>query len=199
MDAYDIVRECLIDNLDPYNNNLIIGNSLGGAFTFKFCMENPAFAQRAVLISPAGAPFPTTAEDVIRPFMAKTFGDACKIIERIWTNPKMSNYVIAPLLIRTAAQPGFQSMLESIISIDQDPNGPLAQMLFSPQDLQNFPVPALFIWGDQDHVLPMEMRDYFDAHLPTSVPRIFPSDLGHCPHYENPSFVAQMIKQWMNS
>lgn len=197
IDAYNVVNDCLIDNLEPYGNNLIIGNSLGGAFALKFCLDNPDVAQRAVLMSPAGAPFPTCAEDVIRPFLPTTLSDACKIIERIWTNPKLGNYIFALAFLKIAEKPGFQSMLESIISIDKDPNGPIAQMMFSQKDIEEFPIPALFIWGDYDHILPMEMRTYFDKYFPQTVERYFPEDLGHCPHYEDPKRIAEKIGEWL--
>lgn len=199
MEAYQTVKACLVKNLDPLNNHMIIGNSLGGAFAFRFCSECPELAQSCVLISPAGAPFPTSAHDVIEPFCAKTIGDACKIIERIWFHPTPLSYTLAPVLLHTMAQPGYLSLMESIMDIDTHPDGETAKMLFAPDMLKAFPTRLLLIWGQRDAVLPHEMCEYYDKYLPDSVQRIFPEDMGHCPQLEVPNAVAKLIMDWFSA
>ena len=196
MDAYRCAESCLLKNLDPEDPNLIIGNSLGGAFTVKFCMEHPDYAARCVLISPAGAPFPGSAREIISPFLAKSLADARQIVEHVWTNPPKVAYLLAPLIRMTTAQPGFISLMESIMKIDEDPNGELAQMLFTQNQLADFKTPALFIWGKKDRILPSQMCAYYDAHLPDSVTRYFPDNLGHCPQFEAPKEIADEIMTW---
>ena len=195
-DAYFLARDCLVRNLDPDAPNLIIGNSLGGGFAFRFCYENPEFARRSVLISPAGAPFPVSARAVISRFLVKSFGDACKMIEDVWTHPTKANYLTAPLIMNTAKQPGFISMMQSLIDIDKDPDGPVGQLLFQPEMVKNYHIPTLFIWGQEDRILPVEMRNYFDQYLPDTTTRFFPEDLGHCPHLENAPLIARQIIDW---
>ena len=196
-DAYEIVKTCLLNNLNPMDNNMVIGNSLGGAFTFRFCFECPEFVQSCVLISPAGAPFPTSARDIIEPFCAKSIGDICKVIERVFVKPTPATYLLAPVLLHTATQPGFLSLMESIIEADTNPEGPTAQLLFTPSMLTSFPCHTLFIWGNKDAVLPHEMCEFYDTYPPASVKRLFPEDMGHCPQIENPKFVARAIKDWL--
>ena len=167
-DASEIVKTCLIHNLDPLCDNMLIGNSLGGAFAVRFCSECPEFIHSCVLISPAGAPFPNTAKSVIDPFCAKTIGDACKIIESVWVDPTPVSYMLAPVLLHTMSQPGYLSLMDSIMDIDTHPDGETAQMLPTPEMLSAFQPRTLLIWGQKDAILPHEMCEFFDKYLPFS-------------------------------
>ncbi len=199
LDAYRCAESCLLKNLDPEDPNLIIGNSLGGGFAFKFCMEHPDFSARCVLISPAGAPFPNSAAEVISPFLAKSMADAKKIVDLVWTNPPRLAYLLAPMLRFTTAQPCFISMMQSIMKVDEEPDGELAHWLFKKEQLASFKTPSLLIWGKKDKILPNEMRAFFDENLPDSVARFFPDNLGHCPHFESPKMIADEIIRWRQS
>ena len=199
IDAYDCIRDCLLKNLDPEDQNLIIGNSLGGAFALKFAYENPDYAQKCVLISPAGAPFPKGAHDVIDFFCADTVEQGKKIIERVWVHPSFKDYLLIPAVLHMTKQRGFRSFMKSITDIDDDPHAPLRDMLFSESQLRAYDTPTLLIWGDCDHVLPREMRDFYDGAFGENVTRYFPKDYGHCPQFEVPKTLAASIQKWLNA
>ena len=196
LDAYRCAEACLLKNLEPEESNMIIGNSLGGAFAFRFCADHPDYVSRCVLISPAGAPFPTTAEDVVAPFLTKSLADAKKIVDLVWTKPTKAAYLLAPVIRHTTTQPGFVSLIQSLISLDKNPDGELAQMIFNPGMVSQVRIPMMLIWGKQDKILPREMCAWFDENLPQSVARYFPEDLGHCPQFEAPGRVASEIIRW---
>ncbi|MBQ9816578.1 MAG: alpha/beta hydrolase [Proteobacteria bacterium] len=196
-DAYKCVKTCLLKNLDPDDNNLIIGNSLGGAFTVRFACECPDYANKNVLISPAGAPFPTSAHDVVDLFNVSDLKGVKKIIDRIWVHPKTTTYTLAPFMLHTLKSRGFHSLLKSITDIDDDPQSPTKELIFTPQMLQNIPNPTLLIWGKEDHVLPHKMCEFFDTHLPAQATRIFPDTFGHSPQLEEPEKLAEIIDDWL--
>ena len=197
LDAYACVKECLQTNLTKGAKNLIVGNSLGGSFALKFAIECPEYVSLCALISPAGAPFPVSAHAVIDRFLPHTLAQANKIIDDVWIRPTLGARMIAPLLLHTALQPGFISLMKSITDIDDNPDSPLSDDLFSPEKLRNFNIPACLVWGDLDRILPREMRDYYDKYLPKSVARIFPDDFGHSPQLDTPKRLAHILLKWL--
>ena len=198
-DAYNAVCECLIKNLDPTHRNLIVANSLGGGFALKFALENPNLVQRLVLISPAGAPFPTTAHELIDWFEPSNLEEAANGLKKVFAFPTKKAYLLTPVLRYYSARPGFKSLMKSIKEIDSNPDCNLRALLYSPQELADFHTPTLLIWGDRDMILPRQMRDFFDAHLPDSTTRLFPSNFGHCPQFEQPAELAYYISDWLNT
>ncbi len=197
-DAYNAVSTCLIKNLNPSHPNLLIGNSLGGAFSLKFAKDNPDLIQKLVLISPAGAPFPTSAGDVIDMFMPNDIQQAVLGIKKVFAFPTKKAYLLAPALLGYSARPGFKSLIHSIKEFDSNPESAIRSLLFTPKDLADFQTQSLFIWGQRDKVLPPQMRDFFDEHLNNSTTRLFPSNFGHCPQFEQPFELASYIMDWLN-
>ena len=198
-DAYEAVSACLLKNLDPSNPNLLIGNSLGGGFSIKFAKDYPDLIQRLVLISPAGAPFPGTVSEVLDMFLPKDIKEAIFGLKKAFAFPTKKAYLLAPVLLHYSARPGFRSLMHSIKEIDSNPESRLKSLMFTPEDLADFHTQSLLIWGQRDKVLPSQMRDYFDAHLPNSTTRLFPSNFGHCPQFEQPMELATYIMEWLNS
>ncbi len=199
LDCYKSVRECLLKNLCPESNNLIIGNSLGGAFALNFALDCPDYVARNVLISPAGMPFPSTARSVLKTFCGDSLSDANKVIDKIWVHPTLKARALAPALRHEMRKPAFRSLLESIMEIDDNPSCDLAQMILTPEKLKDYKTKSLLIWGGKDRVLPPAMRDAFDQSLPSCVTRLFPSGYGHCPQFEEPVRVAVQILDWIEN
>ncbi|MBQ9242616.1 MAG: alpha/beta hydrolase [Proteobacteria bacterium] len=197
IDAYECTRACLLNNLRKDKKNLIIGNSLGGSFALKFTLENADIVSRCALISPAGAPFPVSAHAVIDRFLPHSLAQANKIIDDVWIRPTLGARMIAPLLLHTATQPGFISMMKSITDIDDVQDCPLKSWLFTPEELDTLQTPACLIWGGLDRILPREMRDYFDTYLPQNVDRFFPDDFGHSPQLDTPKRLAKILLEWL--
>ena len=197
--CYQSACECLIQNLSPESNNLVIGNSLGGAFALKFALEHPEYVARNVLISPAGLPFPESASAVLRLFCGNSLSDANKVIDRIWVHPNLKARVLAPALRHVMRKPAFKSLLDSIMEIDTNPSCELSKMIMTPEMLKQYHTKSLLIWGGKDRVLPQTMRDEFDKCLPECVTRLFPSGYGHCPQFEEPTRLAVQILDWIEN
>ncbi|MBR4986055.1 MAG: alpha/beta hydrolase [Proteobacteria bacterium] len=199
LDAYDCVQACIQNNLKQDGRHLIIGNSLGGAFALRFALDNPGLVSRCILISPAGAPFPVSAHAVIDRFLPTSLAEANKIIDDVWIRPTLGARLIAPLLLHTASQPGFISLMKSITDMDDNPTSPLRELLFTPEKLATLSCPAALVWGGLDRILPREMRDYFCTYLPQNVDRFFPDDFGHSPQLDTPKRLAQIILKWLDT
>ncbi len=200
IEAYRLLKNALIQTLDPDDDNVIIGNSLGGAFALKFCLECPDLVRQCVLISPAGAPFAAAARDVIAPFCPQSIVQTRDLIGRVFTRPTPATHMfLAPYLRLTTRTRGFRSLMESILELDTNDDAPLRQLLFSPQDLQNLTTHTCLVWGGSDHVLPSDMRNYFDLHLPASAHRVFPPHFGHCPQFEHSRELADIIQNFIHS
>lgn len=194
IDAYHCVRDLLSQKLDPKQQNIILGNSLGGAFAVMFALEHPELTQKLILISPAGAPFPNSAKDVISPFLPKNLQQAADATKRIFLNPSpLTLSIVAPFLRLSSTSKTFRAIMDSIIDIDQNPNGALAKLIFSPDKLQTLKMPGLLIWGKKDQILPPQMRDFFVNHLPDNFERMLPKNFGHCPQFDHPKILSESL------
>lgn len=191
--AYAIARDIVIHEAEPESRNILIGNSLGGAFAMKISLECPDLVTRTILISPAGAPFPTSARDVLDPFLPHTLGETKRLLDTIFVRPGFRSHILAPQVYYTTTRPGFRAFIRSMLAYDTDEDAPVRRMIFRPQDLASCRVPVQLIWGKQDHVLPAAMRDFYDTHLPDACPRLFPETFGHCPQFEEPSALAKLM------
>ncbi len=193
LDAYEIVKAVILRELEPDDKPIIVGNSLGGAFAMRFVLDYPKLVSRAILISPAGAPFPTSAKDVIAPFFVTTHQEAIDILHKIFVRPSLSSDILAPQLLMTARHPCFLTLLTSILQYDTDPESPVRKMILTKEELRQCPVPIQLIWGQKDKVLPQGMRDFYDAYLPDNCTRIFPETFGHCPQFEDTKALASLM------
>lgn len=193
-EAYYVTRDLLIREIEPESDTVLVGNSLGGAFAMKFSLEHPDLLSRAILISPAGAPFPWGAHAVLDPFLPHSLSDAQHLLRAIFVSHHFSTRFLAPHIYYTTTRPGFLSFIRSMLEYDSDENSVIRQMIFKPEDLASCHIPVELIWGRQDHVLPVEMREFYDHYLPQSCRRIFPETFGHCPQFEEPEALASMME-----
>lgn len=194
IDAYEITRDAILRSIDPLETHVLVGNSLGGAFALKLLLDFPNEFQKAVLISPAGAPFPHSAKEVIAPFLPDTIAQAKNIVDRVFVHPtKIHEALLAPLLKASTASPGFRSMLQSIADIDENPDNPLSKLIFTPEQISKIHLPLMLIWGGNDKILPIEMRNFFDKYLPQNAIRVFDADFGHCPQFDAVKPLARIL------
>jgi len=192
-EVYEIARDTLIREIEPGERTILIGNSLGGAFTMKVAMDHPNLIDKAILISPAGAPFPTTAYDVLARFLPKDLNEARQVLRTIYVNHSFKINLLAPAILASTSTLAFHSLIKSMLEYDTDPDSEIRKMIFKPEDLQNCKTPIQFIWGKKDAVLPDEMRQFYDKYLPESCERIYPEEFGHCPQMEMASALASLI------
>jgi pimeloyl-ACP methyl ester carboxylesterase len=54
----------------------------------------------------------------------------------------------------------------------------------------------LILWGDQDHVLPVDSASCLRKLRPDAAFTLIPA-AGHLPHQENPAETAKAIIQWL--
>lgn len=191
IDAYNLTAQAIRLKLSPNAQNIIIGNSLGGAFALKFCVDYPNLAKRCILISPAGAPFDTRAKDIIKTFCPLTQKQARNIVRRVYNHPPAIIEKLLPTILKHMAQsPAFQALMQSIIDIDASPDSPLAKLMFTPSYLQNITTKTCLIWGDNDNILTRSMRDFYNRYLPADAKRVFSKIYNHCPQFEYPKALA---------
>ncbi len=192
-EVYESARDLLIREIEPGERTILIGNSLGGAFAMKIAMDHPTLIDKAILISPAGAPFPTSAYDVLARFLPKNISEAKQILHAIFVKHSLKFDLLSPAILASTSTRAFHSLIKSMLEYDTDPDSEVRKMIFKPEDLQNCKVPIQFIWGKKDAVLPEGMRQFFDANLPPTCERIYPEDFGHCPQIEMASALAPML------
>jgi pimeloyl-ACP methyl ester carboxylesterase len=57
-------------------------------------------------------------------------------------------------------------------------------------------IPVLILWGELDHVIPLEQSDRFMRMLPGAKRVVF-KGVGHVPMEESPTLVAASIRSWL--
>lgn len=192
-DAYQLTHDVLIREIEPGERTILIGNSLGGAFAMKFAVEEPDYISRAILISPAGAPFPTSAYDVLAQFLPHNMSEARQVLHKIFVEPSVGVDLLTPGFFNVTTSPAFHALIKSMLEYDTDPESDIRKLILKPEELQNCKTPIQLIWGKKDAVLPAGMRDYYDKYLPESSARLYPETFGHCPQFEEPAALAALL------
>jgi pimeloyl-ACP methyl ester carboxylesterase len=58
-------------------------------------------------------------------------------------------------------------------------------------------VPALFVWGDRDRLVPASFERHVVAAVPDSTSRVL-SDCGHVPQFEHPQDTARLVREFLD-
>ena len=192
-EAYLITRDILMLEAEPESENILVGNSLGGALAMRFTLDHPEVLTRTILISPAGVPFPVSAHAVLDTFITSSLGETRTLLHRILVHSRITPTLLAPQVYYNITRPAFRGLIDSICEYDTDEDSKIRHLIMQADDLASCKVPVQFIWGKQDHILPEEMRDYFVRYLPDFCTFIYPETFGHCPQMEEPKLLADIM------
>lgn len=201
------LRDLLIEL--GHDRATVVGQSLGGGIAMQFAYQHPEYCERLVLVSSGG------------------LGDDVSLLLRMLTLPGL-DYVlpvaflpiireqivnVAGLLGKIGVHPSPQvvQMWQAYDSLgDGETRTAFLHTLRSVVDLQGQRVsahdrlhlaadlPALIVWGDHDHIIPVQhAHDAHDA-LPGSRVEIF-EGAGHFPHAEQPVRFAKLLHEFVAS
>lgn len=160
---------------------LVVGNSLGGWVGSWLALDFPSRVRRLVLLSPAGLKEPwqtltpllaqTPTEELLKDFQKRAYAHPKALPERVWRE-----------MVKKA-----QKASLSVIAGAQNEEDFLDHRLISLRP------PVILGWGQEDHVLPLNLGYRMRSLLPsTSLWREFPQ-CGHLPQKECPEQVVQAI------
>jgi pimeloyl-ACP methyl ester carboxylesterase len=163
---------------------IVVGNSLGGALALRFAIDRPDKVKALVLASPAGA---RMSEDEWRglreSFDLQTVADANDFMHRVYHRPPW----FAPLVARELPSVLKRAVVRDILESATPHHSP------EPDELRSLSLPILFLWGRSERLLPASNLAYFREHLPAQTIFEEPHDIGHCPHLDDPGWLARRI------
>lgn len=180
------VREGLDALLDRagIDRAVLLGTSLGGAAAVGYALERPARVQALVLASPAGAPLndDDLAELKAR-FHLKSRADARRFFSELLHSPPFYARMLESGLVTQLSRPLIRGFLESLDAAD----------FFTEERVGTLQPHATVLWGKSDRILPRSGLAFYRRALPAGSIIEELEGIGHSPHLEQPSLVADRM------
>lgn len=163
---------------------VLVGNSLGGGVALRYAIHRPEKVAALVLVSPAGARVPEAdLASVLSRFEAAIAGDALSLAQRLYHAPPW----YLPIVARDVQQLMLRKAVGELVRSARVDDS------FTPEELGSLKMPVLLLWGRSERLLPTSALEYLRAHLPGHALVEEPHGLGHCPHFDDPSWVSRRI------
>jgi pimeloyl-ACP methyl ester carboxylesterase len=185
----------------------VVGHSLGGGVAMQFAYQFPESVQRLVLVSSGGL-----GREVSAFIRAATLPFAERVLGLGTSRPvKLAGGAVGSALGRVGLRPRGDAarMLESVGSL-ADPERRqafvrAARSVISPRGQRvtgtdrlylTAEVPSLLIWGEHDHVIPVDHAHSAHDAMPGSRLEVFP-DAGHFPHLDEPGRFVDVLSDFI--
>ncbi|WNG86100.1 alpha/beta fold hydrolase [Mycobacterium sp. ITM-2016-00317] len=205
--AFAVGLRDLLDELG-ITSVTVVGQSLGGGVAMQFVYQHPDYCKRLVLISSGGlgqdvgwtlrllsAPGAELLLPVIAPTPVVRVGDRV----RGWfsaaniQSPRGSEMWSAyASLSDPQTRQAFLRTLRSVVDYRGQAVSALNRMHLTAE------LPLMVIWGDQDHIIPVEHGYELDRHRPGCRLEVL-SGVGHFPHVETPNQVVDLLEDFIAS
>lgn len=178
----------------------LIGLSMGGVITARFCLEYPASVSRLVLIDPAGFPmrYPLPFKLLLLPVLGE-------ILFSLLPDHNLESSIISDFYEPKHIQQfidqyrpqmqykGFKRALLSSIRC-----GILENSLPDYQRLGQSDLPILLIWGELDRTVPFKHSAELLAAIPQLQFHPIPGS-GHIPHFEKAEVVTPILAKFLRT
>jgi pimeloyl-ACP methyl ester carboxylesterase len=192
-----------------YDRVTVVGQSLGGGVAMQFAYQYPERCERLVLVSSGGL-----GQEVHLGLRALALPGAEYVLAVGCSAPVRSVGTAAAGLFRRFGfqpKPAVEEIWRSFESLgDGQTRQAFVHTLRSVVDVAGQRVdardrlylaaamPTLLIWGDHDHIIPVDHA--YDAHaaMPNSRLEIF-EGAGHYPHREDPQRFVRVLRDFMQS
>ncbi|BBM01588.1 alpha/beta hydrolase [Microbulbifer sp. GL-2] len=170
---------------------VLVGHSFGGNSVLRYLVEHPDSAEAVILISPGGYQCDKGLEmsTSLAHFATSHWGR--RLISHLGSRGLLRKMLRSKMFYDPNNLP--EAMVERIYLLSRyDKNRGTAINLvanstlnFQPLiGLENIKTPILFIWGEDDKIIPLEVGSYFSNKIPASKLIIYKS-IGHMAHVEN--------------
>ncbi|WP_298816632.1 alpha/beta fold hydrolase [Chloroflexus sp.] len=166
---------------------LIVGNSMGGWIAVRVALATPELVAGLVLLAPGGAIL--RGRESWEPFLQTiTLPDgrtARRVLQQMYGRPPLPLYLAGEGLRSIFRR---DPVMQFVASVDEN-------AMLRAEDLQALRVPVALIWGEADHFIPRESRDFFCSNLPQARVLFLPR-CGHMPQQQRPRAVAAFIGEF---
>ena len=172
------MREMLISAADTYldEEQIIIGNSLGGLAAVRMAGRKPDKAIALVLVSPGGSPIAQGDLDALLDrFAMDSWAKAHAFLDACMGGPHRKRLDLAWGVRARADRPSIRALVNRISRKD----------LLAPDELTDLKMPILLYWGQDDEILPEEHLNFYRSHLPSHTEVYTPQGMGHAPFLDS--------------
>jgi pimeloyl-ACP methyl ester carboxylesterase len=175
----------LFDEVVP-KGGLLLGNSLGGVATLRYCLARPGRVRALYLSSPAGAKVsPEAFESFRAQLRLSTWRDGVTFVSKIYRKPPPHRWLIGGAIRDLFARSVLAGFVNALNHDD----------LIGPEELGALTTPTQVVWGTEDRLLPAEQLDFYKAHMPAGTP-VHEPRWGHCPYLDTPRAFAASVLAW---
>lgn len=203
--AFAVSLRDLLDELG-ISRVTVVGQSLGGGVAMQFVYQHPDYCERLVLISSGGL-----GQDVGWTLRLLSAPGAELLMPVIAPPPvvKVGNKLRSWLSAASIQSPRGAEMWSAYSSLsDPQTRQAFLRTLRSVVDYRGQAVsalnrmhltselPLMIIWGDQDHIIPVEHGHALDELRPGCRLEILPG-VGHFPHVERPGDVVDLLDDFI--
>lgn len=182
----EVVAQFIVDRLGG-RPTLLIGTSLGGHVTARLTLAHPELVSAAVLVGPTGM---RPLGDERREAIARGIVDASLEGTRAklkWLvhDPTLATEAWALEESRINGSRGTHAAIEQLAAYFRDR---IDDDALSPDELRRLEqtAPLLFVWGDDDTMVPLSEADVLHEHM-AGVRLVVIPDAGHAPYFEVPA------------
>ncbi len=181
-----VLRQCMIEFLDAFTDRpaVLFGGSLGGAVAVGYALVRPERVSGLVLASPGGAAMDEAAlSEFMKTFHLKSKAEAVEFVAKINSQTPWYAPLIAPDLIHLFERPSVRHFTGSVSTGD----------LFQADELSTLKMPIRVVWGREDRLMPAQALEFYRNHLPSHAIFEEPDGFGHCPHLDDPKWLADRV------
>jgi pimeloyl-ACP methyl ester carboxylesterase len=183
----------------------VVGNSMGGYVAAELAISSPQRVERLVLVAAAGITSQELrneralaglrrAEKLLAlygaffaarsQFVASHERLRRRALMLITSHPELLPGPLVAENLRGSGKPGFIDALDALTSY------PIKDRL------QEIACPALVVWGERDHLVPVRDADVFESLIPDARKVVF-ADTGHVPQLERPDAVNRLLLEFL--
>jgi pimeloyl-ACP methyl ester carboxylesterase len=164
---------------------ILIGHSLGGWLSARLAIRKPELIERLILIDNAGVKY-GGVEQQAQAFRIRSVDDVRSLLNKMWFR--------YPWYFRPFNQSVFRALrsehvAEFVASVREED--------FINARLSSFTKPVDVIWGEDDHLTPIETVQIMQRLIPHTRVHAIPR-CGHVPQLERPRELSRILKQIMD-
>ncbi len=196
----------------------VAGNSLGGLIAWRLAAAHPDRVRSLILLSPAGAPPPETADKAPKTRRGFRTLDLAKIpglrslltrltprflirrsMEQVYGDPsRLSEELVERYYLMLRRRGNRQALVDAMSQRVPSSTAGSPISTAGSRSLADVSQPTLIQWGSKDRWIPVEHGSRFHRILPASSLIIYP-DLGHVPMEEDPERTAEDAERFLQS
>jgi pimeloyl-ACP methyl ester carboxylesterase len=197
----DWIGDVLEDEVDGRFH--LMGNSLGGLTSLRLALRVPSRIESLIVVSPAGVALPDVrsmhddAADGKNPFFVRNRDEYDPFVRLVFARPAKLPRPVADYLYREHLEGRiwFEKLMadrESEVDVRDAPRP------FSAVPLEDIAVPTTVVWGERDGIFPAAHGRFIAERIPGARFELL-EGIGHCPHIERPSKLAEVFRRHVDA